>query len=102
MEERSMKGAKPAARQGTHKLTLTNRHSMTLTGICDVISFDLNQIVVETEMGMLQIKGSDLHVNRIAVDKGEVDVEGKVDSLVYSEVTGFAKKSESMFSRLFK
>lgn len=99
MEERK---GKPQQMPGIHKLSLNNRNSAILTGICDVISFDLKEVLLETQQGMLHIKGEDLHVNRINVEKGEVDIEGRVDSLTYSEVTNFAKKSESLLSRLFR
>ena len=51
---------------------------------------------------MLNIKGTDLHVNRIALDKGEVDIEGRIDSMGYSEITDFQRTGASLLSRLFK
>ena len=47
-----------------HRLMLQDRKVGSFTGILDVISFDLNEILLETEQGMLHIKGKDLHVNR--------------------------------------
>lgn len=85
-----------------HKVTMTNRKSCTLNGINDVLSFDIHEILLETEQGMLMIKGDDLHVNRLTLDKGEVDVEGKIDSLTYSDVSGSGQKGESLLTRLFK
>lgn len=85
-----------------HKLIMSNRRTCTITGVSDVISFDITEVLLETEQGMLMIKGSDLHVNRLTLEKGEVDIEGKMDSLAYSEVTSFQKQSESLIGRLFK
>ena len=52
---------------------------------------------------MLMIKGSELHVNRLTLEKGEVDIDGKIDSLTYSEAgSGYGNKSESLLSKLFK
>ena len=51
---------------------------------------------------MLMIKGNDLHVNRLTLEKGEVDIEGKIDSLTYSEVSNYASKGESLLGKLFK
>ena len=85
-----------------HKLILSNRRTGTITGVADVISFDITEILLETEQGMLMIKGADLHVNRLTLEKGEVDIEGRIDSLAYSEVTSFQKQSESLIGRLFK
>ncbi len=84
-----------------HKLTMLNRKNSTITGVNDVLSFDVHEILLETEQGMLMIKGDDLHVSRLTLDKGEVDVEGKIDSFTYSDVTNAAKKGESLLNRLF-
>ena len=48
-----------------HKLILSNRRTCNLTGVNDVLSFDENEIILETEQGMLMIKGAELHVNRL-------------------------------------
>lgn len=86
----------------THKLTLSNRRTCNLTGVSDVLSFDVNEIILETDQGMLMIKGNELHVNRLTLEKGEVDIEGKVDSFTYSEQMGVGGKGESLLARLFK
>ena len=93
MEERQ------ASRQ--HRVILTNRGTCALNGISDILSFDVNEILLETEMGMLMIRGIDLHVNRLTLEKGEVDIEGKIDSLTYSS-GGHQEKNESLLGRLFR
>ena len=86
-------------KQKQHKCMLTNRNVCNMNGVVDVLSFDLSEILLETDQGMLMIKGSDLHVNRLSLDKGEVDIEGKVDSLTYSEGTGYGKTGESFLAK---
>ena len=81
-------------RDRRHKVVLTDR------GICNISG--VAEVLLETEQGMLMIKGNDLHVSRLMLDKGEVDVDGKIDSLTYSENTGYGGKGESLFTRLFK
>ncbi len=85
-----------------HKLILSNRRTGTITGVSDVISFDITEVLLETEQGMLMIKGADLHVNRLTLEKGEIDIEGRIDSLAYSDVTSYQKQGESLIGRLFK
>lgn len=51
-----------------HKISMTNRKSCTVVGVNDVLSFDLHEVVLETEQGMLMIRGNDLHVNRLSLD----------------------------------
>ena len=49
----------------------------------------------------MTIKGKDLHVNRLTLEKGEVDLAGHVDSIAYAEVKQGLKKKEGMMQRLF-
>lgn len=85
----------------THRAVISNRRSALFTGVVDVISFDLTEILLETELGMLHVKGKDLHVNRLSVEKGEVDIEGKLDSFTYTDNGEFNRKNESLLGRLF-
>ena len=85
-----------------HKLILSNRRTGTITGVSDVISFDITEVLLETEQGMLMIKGADLHVNRLTLEKGEIDLEGRVDSLVYSSGEAVKKSGQSWLVHLFK
>lgn len=86
----------------SHKVNLYNREKGTLTGILDVISFDENTIVLDTDMGLLTIRGKDLHVSRLTLEKGEIDIEGRTDSLVYSPNESYRKSGQSLLTRLFK
>ena len=94
MEERI--GGRP------HRVMMEERGKMSITGIVDVVSFDENQVVLDTDKGLLTIKGKDLCVSRLTLDKGEVDVDGQADSLVYSSNEALRKAGESLLSRLFK
>lgn len=96
MEDLNHSGKKP------HKLMLTGRKTCALSGVNDVLSFDVNEILLETEQGMLMIRGSELHVSRLSLDKGEVDIDGRIDSFTYSETAGYGSKGESLLARLFK
>lgn len=86
----------------SHKIAVTNRNSANITGVLDVISFDITEVLLETEQGMLHMKGKDLHVNRLNLEKGEVDVEGTLDALSYSQIPATLKKTEGVLGKLFK
>ena len=81
----------------SHKVLLANRKNGAFSGVGDVA-----EILLETELGMLLIKGHDLHVNRLSLEKGEIDIEGRIDSLTYSEPKNVTKQTESLLGRLFK
>lgn len=85
-----------------HKLSINARKTAAITGVNDVLSFDAGEVLLQTEQGILMIRGNDLHVNRLTLEKGEVDIDGKIDSLTYSDSVSGGKSSESLFGRLFK
>ena len=88
--------------QKPHKLVVNNRKTSMVTGVLDVLSFDLNEVLLETEQGMLMVKGKDLHVNRLSLEKGEVDLSGHIDSIAYSDVHQNSAQNENFFMKLFK
>lgn len=85
-----------------HDIILKNRREGNLSGVTDVISFDVNEILLETVEEMLEIKGRELHIKSLNLDKGEVEIDGVVDQITYSEPNSFAKNSASFLGRLFK
>lgn len=84
-----------------HRVLMNNRQTGNFSGVLDVLSFDVSEILLETGQGMLLIKGTDLHVNRLSLEKGEVDIAGRIDALSYSDVS-HAHKGESWLGRLFR
>lgn len=86
---------------GKHRFSMEQRRDCKITGVVEVHSFDENNILMETVDGMLAIKGNNLHVSRLNLEKGEADVDGKVDSLAYSDKSTLAKKGEGLLTRLF-
>lgn len=82
-----------------HNLVLEDRRLLTLSGVSDVDSFDEETVVVFTDMGELTIRGSDLHINRLSVEIGELTVEGKISALIYSQD---AAPKGGFFSRVFR
>lgn len=68
-----------------HSLTLENRRKLTVSGVTDVDNFDENEILLYTELGELEIKGRNLHINSMNVESGEMSVEGDIWAMVYGE-----------------
>lgn len=85
-----------------HKLNISGRKAASITGVNDVLSFDANEVLLQTEQGVLMIRGNELHVNRLTLEKGEVDIDGRIDSLTYSDNSSYSKSGESLLGRLFK
>ena len=81
-----------------HCLNLEERHRLSVTGVSEVLSFDENQVVMDTSLGLLTVEGEGLHVEKLSLDIGELSLEGSVQSLCYSHDR---QKKGSFWSRVF-
>lgn len=82
-------------------LMLENRNKLNISGIIEVINFNENQILLNTNVGTMIVKGQELKMNKLDVQNGDVVITGKVDSFVYTSDKSKAKK-DSIVSRLFR
>lgn len=83
-------------------LILENREKLSISGVLDVLSFDDQVVIVETELGLLTVKGENLRINKLSIDTSEVIVEGGISSLNYSENKNTDKTKGSLISKIFK
>lgn len=95
MEERKLIKTKP------HNLFIEGREKLNITGVRDVISFDENTIVLSTEMGGLVLKGTDLHISKLNVEEGNLNIEGYLIACNYTDKTE-NKRTGGFFSNIFK
>lgn len=84
-----------------HKLTMNNRNKVELTGVTEVVSFDNQLIELETTEGAVRFTGNDLHVKRLTLERGEVELEGRVREIIYHE-SRKGKTAGGALSRLFR
>ncbi len=80
---------------------LENRGRLNITGVLDVLNFDEEVVTMMTEMGLLIVKGSDLHLNNFSLDNTELSIEGTINSMQYSDKT-IGKSKEKFFEKIFK
>lgn len=85
-------------RKMPHSLILKDRAALTVTGVVDVDSFNEQTVIAYTDLGELTITGSNLHINKVNLDTGDLSLEGNISGLNYSE----NKKEKNFFSKLFK
>ena len=83
-------------------IVVENREKLTISGVLDVLSFDDQIVIVETELGLLTVKGENLRINKLSLDTTEVIVEGTISSLSYSDKNLDKKSTGSVFSKIFK
>ena len=84
-----------------HQLSLSGRERLSLEGVTNVGSFDREVIILETERGVLTIKGDELHMKQLNLEQGKLSLTGRIDSLVYSEES-LAQKNKGFFGKIFK
>jgi sporulation protein YabP len=82
-------------------LILESRKRLSLSGVVDVVSFNEEQIILNTILGSLTIKGEGLKMNKLDVQNGEVVMIGMVNSFTYTNKES-KKDNESILSKLFK
>jgi len=83
-----------------HNIILEDRRMLTVSGVSDVDSFDENMVTIFTDMGELTVRGTDLHINRLSVEVGELLLEGKITSLAYQEQA--PKTAGGFFGKVFR
>lgn len=82
-----------------HSVVMEGRKKLSVSGVEEVESFDENTIVMSTALGLLVVRGEDLHIEELSLEGGELKVEGEVDSLTYEED---GRREGGFFSRLFR
>ncbi|MBO8434262.1 MAG: sporulation protein YabP [Tyzzerella sp.] len=86
----------------SHNISIENRNKIMITGVTDVLSFDEEGVIANTEMGILIIKGSDMHVGKLNVDDGSLSIEGEVFSLEYTDSDSSQRSRNSFLGRIFR
>lgn len=93
-------------RADEHTLTILNREHITIQGVLHVDSFDDQEIVLDTELGTLTIRGEDLHIKQFDLDTGNFSVDGCVNALQYSAPRGNkgakGSRNRGLFERLLR
>ena len=80
-----------------HVLTLSGRERLTMSGVEDVTGFDESTVLLTTSLGALSVRGQGLHIEKIDLDAGQLELRGKIVELGYDEPA----QSGAFFSRLF-
>ncbi len=80
---------------GSHTVNMSDRETLSITGVSDVMGFDEQTVNVQTPMGNLIVKGESLHISKLSLESSEVVIDGRVNSLQYlgdSRQKGFVSK----------
>jgi sporulation protein YabP len=87
----------------THKIEIMQREEIRLQGVIHVESFDEQQVVVETDLGIVALSGEDFHITSLDLDKGLMVIEGMINGLEYSPLDrNRRQKDKGFLQRLFR
>lgn len=85
---------------GRHKVTIDDRKNLIMTDIADIDSFDEQEINAKLRSGSVIIKGEKLHIHRLDLREGEVEITGIINSLTY--IKAKSKDKGSLIARIMK
>ena len=101
IEDRKTNNLSNANNNIIQNVILENREKLSISGVLDVLSFDDQIVILETELGLLTVKGENLRINKLSLDTTEVIIDGEIYSLGYSE-KDIEKKSTGIFNKIFR
>jgi len=86
-----------------HKVSLVNREIANIEGVLNVDSFDDQEIILDTDLGLLTLRGEDLHIKQLNLDTGSLTVDGLINSIEYSmEKGGIKDRGKGLLDRLLR
>lgn len=93
---------KDVDREDQHLVTLENREAVSVNGVLEMISFDDQEIILNTELGTLTLKGEELHIKTLNLDVGTLEVEGLINAISYGPKKAAKGKSKGIIDRLLR
>ena len=83
-------------------IILENREKLNISGVLDVLSFDDQIVIVETNLGLVTVKGENLKINKLNIDTSDVTLDGMIASLSYSSSDSIKKNASGFIGKIFK
>ena len=87
---------------GSHSITINERKNLVITGVKKIDSFHSEEFLMDTTLGFLHIKGSELEIIKLDTYQGNVSIKGKIEILMYMDNGINKSKEETFLSKLFK
>ena len=85
-----------------HNLSLTCRKELLVTGVKNIDSFDSEEFLIQTVLGFLHIKGSNLTLDKMDNENNELLIKGQIDSLSYVNSQKGKESKGNIFKKLLK
>lgn|SRR5574344_1048120 len=85
-----------------HAVKIVERKNALITGVKKIENFDNKEFFVETTHGFMLIKGEELELLKLDTFQGNLNIKGKINSIIYLDETNKKAKVEGVLSKLFK
>lgn len=85
----------------SHSVKILERNNIFISGTKKVHNFNDTEFLINTVMGDLHIKGSNLELIKLDTNDGNICIKGKINSINYLD-TKDGLKEEGFFNKLFK
>lgn len=82
-----------------HKIALFDREELSIDGVVNLGSYDEKEILMETEYGNLTIRGQELNIKNLNLEKGNISIDGIINGILYEEA---AQKKKGLLGRLLR
>lgn len=83
-----------------HQIIISERKSVSITGVKKIDSFDHKEFLLDTIMGFIHVTGSELSIGTMNMDTGSLLIKGTIETVSY---VGKVKDSKDSFlKKLFK
>jgi sporulation protein YabP len=86
----------------TQNVILENRERLSVSGVIDVESFNDEMVIIDTELGVLVVRGEELHISKLNIDSSELNIEGDIVSCEYNDRESSKSKGFGFFNKMFK
>lgn len=93
---------KDLEREDQHVLSISNREAVNVDGVLEMISFDDQEIILNTDLGTLTLKGEELHIKTLNLDVGTLEVEGLINAVSYGPKKAAKGKGKGLIDRLLR
>lgn len=93
---------KKVVRHKAQSLVLENRQKLSLLGVRAVDSFNDEIVIIDTELGLLVVRGQTLKIQKLNLENAELNIEGNICSCEYSENSDSSRSKSGFFSKIFK
>lgn len=82
-------------------IKIISRKRISITGLKKLVSFDVEEFIMDTYLGPLVLKGSNLEIVKLDLVAGDLEVKGHIDNIMYLDGKD-NKKDSSFLTKLFK